>query len=118
LPSSPSPEELSPVKWCTKVHPVLPLLSLVAVLLAVVGGVNPQGCPSGCPQPRTVHSATPRARRADVVGILPTDRSVLRLVGALVMEQDEEWMLARRFLPVESMEKVLKGQLAVGMHPS
>jgi len=47
------------------------------------------------------------ARRADVVGIFPTDRSVLRLVGALLMEQDEEWMLARRYLSMGSLKRVL-----------
>lgn len=47
------------------------------------------------------------ARRADVVGIFPTDQSVMRLVGTLLMEQDEEWMLARRYLSMGSLQKVL-----------
>jgi len=47
------------------------------------------------------------ARRVDVVGIFPTDNSVLRLVGTLLMDQDDEWMLARRYLSMGSLKDVL-----------
>jgi len=48
------------------------------------------------------------ARRVDVVGIFPTDGSVLRLVGTLLMDQDDEWMLARRYLSMGSLQRVLE----------
>jgi transposase-like protein len=46
-------------------------------------------------------------RRSDVVGIFPNDTSVIRLAGALVSEQNDEWLIQRRCLSVESMALIL-----------
>ena len=46
-------------------------------------------------------------RRADVVGIFPSEASIIRLIGAVLLEANDEWQMQHRYMGVEAMGDML-----------
>ena len=46
-------------------------------------------------------------RRADVVGIFPGEPSITRLIGAVLLEANDEWQLRHRYMQLEAMAELL-----------
>jgi putative transposase len=66
-----------------------------------------------------IHSTNPLERlnaeikrRTDVVGIFPNEAAIVRLAGALLLEQNDEWQLQRRYLQLEGLQALSDNQPA------
>src|SRR3954453_16551154 len=46
-------------------------------------------------------------RRADVVGIFPGEASITRLMGAVLLEQNDEWQIGHRYMQLEGMAELV-----------
>ena len=46
-------------------------------------------------------------RRADVVGIFPSEPSIVRLIGAVLLEANDEWQLQHRYMQAEGMAELM-----------
>lgn len=60
-----------------------------------------------------IHSTNPLERpnkeverRADVLGIFPNDGSIIRLIGAVLLEANDEWALQHRYIQIKAMAEL------------
>jgi putative transposase len=65
------------------------------------------------PHRTKIHSTNPLERlnkevkrRADVVGIFPNEGAIIRLIGAVLLEANDEWQLQHRYMQAEAMAEL------------
>ena len=67
---------------------------------------SPSRIAANCTAPTAGAAEQGSQRRADVVGISPDEAAIIRLIGAVLLEQNDEWHLQHRYMQVEVMAEL------------
>jgi len=66
-----------------------------------------------------IHSTNPLERlnaevkrRTNAIGIFPDDQAIIRLVCVMMLEQNDEWSLQRRYMQLEGLQSLSENQSA------
>ncbi len=82
----------------------------VAAMIAVAANTDGRreiiGLHIGSSEAETFWAGFLKKRRADVVGIFPNEESIIRLIGAVLLEANDEWQLQHRYMQVEAMAEL------------
>ena len=57
-------------------------------------------------RPIRSNGSTARSNAVPIVGIFPNEAAIVRLVGALLLEQNDEWALRRRYMSLETLAEL------------
>lgn len=89
--------------------PLSRMLAAYAAILETAAGVSTEGLiPVTNPIERLNKEVK---RRADVVGIFPNEASIMRLIGAVLFEQNDEWQTSSRYMMVEAFAQIDKEEI-------
>ena len=54
-------------------------------------------------------------RRTDVVGIFPNEAAIVRLTGTVLLENNDDWAVSRRYMTLDALDTVINRSRGLSM---